>query len=310
MAVYNGEKYLNEAVHSILQQTFTSYEFIIVNDGSEDETQEILRHVDDPRIRMIEQSRHGLTASLNTGIKLAKGKYIARQDADDISLPNRLQEQLLFMQQSSNIALLGTWGIQIDKDGENIGYLRGESDPDEIARILPKQNPFIHGSMMFSKSAFDGVGGYRSEFRYAQDYDLALRLAEKHRLANLALELYKKRHTSDIVSIKHKGMQRAFNDLAQRMSQERVTLGIDQLQQQMDVDDLLLDTGKAEDSVYEKNLIYMYLRSGNLEKARPVIMGMLKKRPWFAKHYLQLLLTYVKPELAKKLLQQREKIGF
>ena len=110
MAVYNGEKYLREAIDSILNQTFKDFEFIIVNDGSTDRTREILESFIDPRIVLIHQEHMGLTKSLNRGIALAKGKYIARQDADDISMAERLEKQFNFLESHENVALLGTAG--------------------------------------------------------------------------------------------------------------------------------------------------------------------------------------------------------
>jgi len=109
MSVYNGEKYLREAIESILNQTFRDFEFIIINDGSTDKTSEILSSYNDPRIVIINNKRNiGLTKSLNKGLKMVKGEYIARQDADDVSLPERLERMVNFLDMNRDVGLLGS----------------------------------------------------------------------------------------------------------------------------------------------------------------------------------------------------------
>jgi len=119
MSVYNGEKYLREAIDSILNQTFTDFEFLIVNDGSTDRTAEILRSYDDPRIIIINNEKNiGLTKSLNIGLRMAKGEYIARMDADDVSMPERLQKQIELLNQKKNTGLVGTYYTIINEKGK------------------------------------------------------------------------------------------------------------------------------------------------------------------------------------------------
>ncbi|HKQ33129.1 MAG TPA: glycosyltransferase family A protein, partial [Thermodesulfobacteriota bacterium] len=114
MTVYNGEKFLNEAIDGILNQTFRDFEFLIINDGSTDGSREIIKSYKDPRINLVDnESNIGLTASLNRGLSLAGGEYIARQDADDISLPERLEKQISILERNPDIALLGSWYLEI-----------------------------------------------------------------------------------------------------------------------------------------------------------------------------------------------------
>ena len=120
MSVYNGEKYLREAIDSILNQTFKDFEFIIVNDGSTDNSLKIIKSYNDPRITIINQKNTGLAKALNEGIKIAKGKFIARMDADDISEPERFKKEYKFMHVHDECVALGTNAIIIDENGNNL----------------------------------------------------------------------------------------------------------------------------------------------------------------------------------------------
>ena len=132
MSVYNGEKYLREAIESILNQTFTDFEFLIVNDGSTDSSLEIILSYPDERIRVIRNDRNiGLTKSLNKALQQAKGEYIARQDADDISLQNRFEEQLIYLEKHPEVALLGTSAYKIDERGEILAKVIVPTEEDE-----------------------------------------------------------------------------------------------------------------------------------------------------------------------------------
>lgn len=189
MSVYNGERYLAEAVESILNQTFTDFEFIIINDGSTDGTAAILQTYDDPRIKLIEQSNIGLTRSLNKGIALACGKYIARMDADDVSMPERFAQQVAFLEAHPEIGVLGTGGLVRDEiNGIEWDYPVVKSDT-EWRRDLIKGNQFIHTSVMIRKSLLEMVGGYDESYTFAQDYDLWIRLAAHTQMANLPCQL-------------------------------------------------------------------------------------------------------------------------
>jgi glycosyltransferase involved in cell wall biosynthesis len=117
MSVYNNESYIREAVESVLNQSFKDFEFIIINDGSTDRTREILTSYTDERIRLFDQENRGLTISLNRGLSLAKGSYIARMDGDDISDPERFAEEVRFLEQNEKIGLIGTYAHRIDEQG-------------------------------------------------------------------------------------------------------------------------------------------------------------------------------------------------
>lgn len=201
MSVYNGEKYLREAIDSILNQTFTDFEFIIINDGSTDKTKDILESYFDPRLRIIHQENVGLTESLNRGIGIARGKYIARQDADDISLPRRLELQLTYLERHPQVALLGTWARTIDKDGNAIKEMRYPTNPNFLRWRMLFNNNLIHSSVMFNAEKIRQLGGYNIDLARAQDYDLWLRIMMRHEIAQLSEVLLQWRdHPKNITS--------------------------------------------------------------------------------------------------------------
>jgi len=222
MPVYNTEKYVEGAVRSILTQTYQDFEFLIIDDGSTDNTREILKRFDDPRIRIITNPKNlGLSKSLNIAINEAKGKYIARMDADDISIPFRLETQLDFLSKNPDYALVGSSYYQIDEKGEIISLVRVLTDDNEIRAGLTKQNWFGHGSVMMLKNAFLQCGGYDETFKFAQDYDLWLRIADKYKVANIEEPLYQWRSSAGNISSAKAAEQKFFASLAIDKAKER-----------------------------------------------------------------------------------------
>jgi glycosyltransferase involved in cell wall biosynthesis len=192
MAVYNEERYIGEALDSILAQHFADFEFIVVDDGSTDRTVEILKGCNDPRLKVFRQSNSGQSLALNQGIKLAWGPYIARMDGDDVSLPDRLAKEVRFLDSHPEVGLVGTWCLKID---ESSGKRRLQSLPETdaaIRRFMLRDNPFIHSSVMVRKDALDRVGLYDRSFVW-QDYDLWVRIARFYRLANIGEPLILRR---------------------------------------------------------------------------------------------------------------------
>jgi glycosyltransferase involved in cell wall biosynthesis len=195
LPVKNGMPFLSEAVASILQQTYRDFELLIIDDGSTDETTSYLKSLRDPRLRIRrnEQSQ-GVARCLNQGLALAATPFIARQDADDISEPERLGRQLAYLTDHPECAVLGTQGWMVDEAGNKLQPFpwrpTGEA---EMAAALRVASPFIHGSVLLRREAVKEVGGYREEIRYAEDFDLWLRLANKYKLANLPDSLYRYR---------------------------------------------------------------------------------------------------------------------
>jgi len=185
MSVYNGARYLREAVDSILCQTYTDFELIVIDDGSTDETGAILDGYDDARIvRLTNEQNIGLTKSLNKGLGMAKGEYVARMDADDIALPDRLQLQVHVLDTRPEVVLVSGNIDLIDAAGQVWRRPRRNADPGLVAWFLLFHNYLGgHSQVMFRHSSVLSLGGYSEERPYAQDYALWLRLAEIGRIA-------------------------------------------------------------------------------------------------------------------------------
>jgi len=192
MSVYNGEKYLKEAVESILNQTFGDFEFIIINDGSTDKSGEILEEYakKDSRIRLFHQKNMGLTKSLNRAIKLARGEYIARMDADDISMPERLERQVKFLEQHQEVGVVGCNVTIINQTGN---FVKSVRLPNNINLSLRKRNCLVHGSIVFRKEVIEQSGAYNEKMLYAQDYEMLLRISKVFKISSVNEFLYKLR---------------------------------------------------------------------------------------------------------------------
>jgi len=215
MSVFNGEKYLREAIDSILNQTFKDFEFIIINDASTDKTLRILNDYNDPRIIIYNNKKNiGLTKSLNIGLRMAKGKYIARQDADDISTHDRLEKEVHFLEKHKNHAVVGTSAKIIDKDNVIIQLLDRPAKDEQIRKVLEIRNCINHGSAMIRRTHLNEVGQYDENMLRSQDYDLWLRLSKKYRLANLSEYLYLWRKHAENIEAKNFIEQNIFVALA------------------------------------------------------------------------------------------------
>jgi hypothetical protein len=210
MSVFNGQAFLADAVESILGQSFDDFEFVIIDDGSTDQTSEILRRyvAQDARIRIHRHDNMGRTQSLNVGIRIASGKYIARMDADDISLPNRFQEQFSFMEGHPDVGLLGGAFQLISEDGSVLDAIRCPTQDSEIRSAMRIENPVCHPAAFLRKDLVLAVGGYRKPFVESEDYDLWLRISERSQLANLETCVLQYRIHPGQVSIKSMRHQR------------------------------------------------------------------------------------------------------
>ena len=204
MSVYNGEKYLLEAIESILIQTYKNFEFIIINDGSTDKSLEIIQHYQkqDNRIIVISRENRGLIASLNEGIKKAKGKYIVRMDADDISLPTRFEEQVKFMEDNPDIGISGSAVIVF---GENIKtFIWKVLKKNEVIKSeLLFSSTFAHPSVIMNKKMILKYNlFYDNNFLHAEDFELWTRMAKITKMANISEPLLKYRIVENSISRK------------------------------------------------------------------------------------------------------------
>ena len=222
MAVYNGDHFLRQAIDSILTQSFTNFELIVIDDASTDGTSQILDGYTDSRIIALANPKNiGQTCSLNRGLAAARGVFIARHDADDISHRDRLQEQVAHMMANPALGLLGTDYHIIDENGQILETNILPTTNDELNARLYEGNIFCHGSVIMRKEVVDKVGGYHEAFRVTQDFDLWLRLAEHGEIANLARTLYQFRFDSNSVSRKKRGLQLAYGQLALKLAHQR-----------------------------------------------------------------------------------------
>ncbi|MBI4341824.1 MAG: glycosyltransferase family 2 protein [Candidatus Omnitrophica bacterium] len=230
MAVHNGERYVGESLASLLCQSWAGFEAIVVDDGSTDGTAEILDRLSqsDRRIRVVRQDHRGLTPSLNRAVSLARGEYVARQDADDHSEPERLAQQLRFLDAHPAVAAVGTAGWVMDEEGDPVAPLMAPTGSRRVAALLRQARATpIHGSMMIRRSAVEAVGGYRDAFRASQDLDLWLRLSERFPIDNLPEGLYAWRLNSEGVYATRREEQLKYCGIALAFARERQRFGDD-----------------------------------------------------------------------------------
>lgn len=213
MSALNCENYIMDAVKSILNQSYQNFEVLIVDDCSTDKTGILLEELakTDKRIKVFKNPYTcGLTKNLNNLIKTAKGKYIARMDADDISLPNRFEVQVEFLERNPDYAAIGSSYFHINERGHITNWINVMCIDPSIHNGLKNQNWFAHGSVMMNKAMAMNVGLYDEAFKYAQDYDLWVRLAQKYKLSNTEVPYYSYRIRPENISIKNKAEQDGF----------------------------------------------------------------------------------------------------
>ena len=204
MPVYNAGPFLSQAVDSILKQTFTVFEFLIIDDGSTDGSGEILEEYArrDSRIQLVRRENRGLVATLNEGLNLARAPLVARMDADDVSLPQRLRLQVDYMRDNPDVAVVGCAIRLINSEGAPLNDACYPTRPDQVALHMRDMCSLAHPAVIMRREFVASVGGYRAMCRHAEDLDLWLRLLEHGaRLANLdeVLLLYRQ-HGNSVTS--------------------------------------------------------------------------------------------------------------
>ena len=226
IGVYNGARYLRPSLESILGQQDVDFELVVVDDGSTDESPGILDTYArrDPRLRVLRQANSGLTKALIRGCAEARGAYIARQDADDLSSPGRLARLAARLDAAPDVVLASSWAQVIGPQDEVIAEIRRPQDPAEATRLLRsgRQGPPGHGSVMFRKDAYMRAGGYRDVFYYAQDSDLWLRMIELGSIRYEPAFLYRYRYAPDSISALRARLQAGFADIAEACRVARV----------------------------------------------------------------------------------------
>lgn len=221
MSVKSAGHRLEETIWSILDQSYDSLEFIIVNDGDEPEIRTITDSITDPRLVVLNQPWQGLTRSLNDALQISHGKYIARTDAGDFSYPTRFEAQITFLESHPEVGLVGTAFKEESTEGEVVNEVILPTGNTELKNNLQFQNQFCHGTVMFRKKCLSEVGPYRNEFLKAQDYDFWLRIADKFDIANLPEVLYKRRVEKNSISIDSRDIQDQYAQIARDCAEAR-----------------------------------------------------------------------------------------
>lgn len=226
--VYNKGAFLDECLQSLVNQTYLRVEIIAIDDGSTDACADILARWKkrDKRIRLMTHvNNKGISYTSNRGLRVAKGKYIARMDADDVAMPERIALQVEFMERSSDIFLVGGGAVNINETGEELGHFTPLCTPDEIDEILPHRNPIYHPTIMYRN---DGTVQYRSKFDMVEDYDMYLRLLTLgKRMINLPHVFVKYRVGSNNCSFGKKELETALAEKAREFYWQRKETGKD-----------------------------------------------------------------------------------
>jgi len=239
MPVYNGQEYLRPAIDSILAQTFEDFEMLIVNDGSKDDSQKIVESYKDPRIVLINQKNQGVARSLNNGLDVAKGKYIRRHDADDISTPDSLKNQIDFLEAHKDYVMVCNqqafmtssgkiaYGYRLPKDKYFKGKEYVDLSFDDFS--LNAASPVVHGTACYRREDVLRLGKYRPEFIVSEDNDLWLRLLEKNKIAILNQCTYHMRIHGESATARYSHKITHFRELLLEFSNDRLKTGTDPL---------------------------------------------------------------------------------
>jgi cellulose synthase/poly-beta-1,6-N-acetylglucosamine synthase-like glycosyltransferase len=278
MSVFNSERFLCEAVESILAQTFRDFEFIIINDGSNDCSGDILNYFQkrDARVQLYHQDNRGLVSSLNRGCGLARGKYIARMDADDIAADDRLRRQMDFMESNPQVAVVGGAVEFIDAAGRKLHLMKYPRTNYEIQQVLWDDCALCHPTTFMRREILVALGGYRKIVVHAEDYDLWLRISDKFQLANLDSVVLKYRLHPNQISVR-KCKQEGLSGLAARIATSERRMGkpdpLDSIEEITPT--TLLHLG-ATSSEQQRELARQYLRcSRNMYRAGEYSIALL-----------------------------------
>jgi glycosyltransferase involved in cell wall biosynthesis len=200
LPVRDGERFVREAIDSVLAQTLGDFELIVVDDGSADGTWLVLDGLSDPRVRVLRRPREGLVPALRAGVAETQAEYVARMDADDVSEPERLQREVELLERRPRVGMVATWTTVIDEDGQELRRVVLPSEHVDLARRLLLRNPFQHGAVLLRRAALEDAGGYRPDYGANEDYDLWRRLARSWELACIPEALYRYRVHSAAVT--------------------------------------------------------------------------------------------------------------
>lgn len=291
--IYNAEKYLDEAIQSILNQSFGNFELLLLNDGSTDSTLDILHKyaLKDKRCKVINNKNQGIVATLNHGLELAQNEIVFRMDADDVCLPKRFEQQMLYLNNNPSCVALGTQMQIIDPEGLPIreDHCFTEHHDIDQRNISGKGQDIFHPTVAYKKSIVIRLGGYRKDFEYAEDLDLFLRMAEVGKLSNLDECLLRYRQHSQSIGYKRANLQRASAKKAIIDACKRRGCSTPK---NFIYDNIQSDTNtilSSEDT--HMKWAWWALQAGNISTARKHAIKSLLKSPFNTKNYKLLFCT-------------------
>ncbi len=306
MAVYNAEKYLDEAIESILNQTFKCFELIIIDDASTDNSLKIIKNYGkkDKRIKILQNKENLYAAkSRNEGLIIAKGKYIAIQDADDISFENRLKTQYEYLEKNPDVFLVGAGAINIDKNGKKIKKINPIINQQQIKTLLTKHNCIYQPTIMFRNEKIY----YREKIYYSEDYDFYLFLISKNKLiANIKDPLIYYRVLETSVSRKNTVQQTLFVEKTKEFHYQRLKYGMDRYDLFDPNEILSIDIEKTTNKTILEIEIKASFRLNDFSRVRRFCWKYFKTHGFFNKIMIYFMLSFT----GKKFINMVRKIIF
>jgi glycosyltransferase involved in cell wall biosynthesis len=293
MPAFNAERYIAAAVESVLAQTFTDFELVIVDDGSTDGTGAVIRHFMDPRIVLIHQEHGGIAAALNKGLQASQAPLVARFDADDVCYPDRLEKQVRFMEQHPDFILAGSMVDYTDMDGRYVFTHRPLAMTHESIRALPLRTcPFIHSSVIYRKDYVNEQGAYNPMAHGFEDHFLWRSLINQGKVCNLPEVLMMVRFSPGSVTMDETCRSAAYLSI----KYEALRHGTLSPEQGQRLQDLIRDeeVSGARKGAYHVLLAKKYLwNNAQPRKAREHAREILSDRLYRQKGYTLLLLSYL-----------------
>ncbi|MDR2955101.1 MAG: glycosyltransferase [Prevotella sp.] len=282
MPVYNAERFLDKAIGSIISQTFTDWELILINDGSTDNSEAVINRFEDERIYYIKNPENqGLIKTLNKGIDYCHGRYIARMDADDISQPHRLQEQVDFLEYHPDHIMCGTNAIVIDNEDKATGKIRNLTENNLLQINLLFSPPFVHPSMMIRREILQD-NRYDEAYKHVEDYELWCRIARLGKIANIGKDLLQYRWHDSNVSVLNNEIQDKLKDKV--IENQIETLGLH----------------PTNEELYYHKITFRLYQLGNKQNISTIVTDNVSA--WFSK--------LLKQNNVKKLYNQSDFIAF
>lgn len=303
MPAYNVAKYIGTAIDSVLSQSFADFELLIINDGSTDDTERVIRSYADSRIRLINQTNHGVAAALNLGLLNANAELVARFDADDICKPGRLQVQYDFMSANPQYIIVGSDADYVDMNGD---YVFTCSMPahthEDIQELAIQKCPFIHSAVMFRKSVILQAGGYDEEACAFEDHMLWVKCTRLGLTCNIPLPLLQVRLNPESISIDEKWRTRRFREI----KMQSISSGQLSTHAGMELREILKkqDNRKVKEGAYYSLLAKKYLWNNHQpQKARMNLRKAMRINPGRMDIYLIMLLSFFPGRLVSRIYQ-------